>query len=216
MKHLLILCCALSLCSIKAQIPKGTQFISGQIGLSTTSDHSKNTSQDSYKFSPTYGYYFAPNWAVVLSAGYKTDIDHSQTIDKSQQLLNVKNRSSSFVVTPSLRKFWVLDPKFSVFCQLDFPLEFGTIKQTNSLDSDGREVATTKNNYSSLGVSLKPGIDYFLNPRWKIAATIGEIGYYNLHYAHKDADKRRFNSEVNLSSVQFAVKYIIPAKHRNE
>lgn len=212
MKKLLLLSGLLVIGFSEAQVPKGTQYVSGQIGFSTTKDHSKNSSLESYKFMPTYGYFFAPNWAIVMSAGYKQETEKTQTTSATLDLQNQESVSSAFVVTPSLRRFWVLDERFSLFAQLDFPLEFGTLKSTKTLDSNGVEVSNTKNNYSSYGVSIKPGIDYFLNRRWKIAASIGEIGYFNTHFKETNKDKSRFNFEGNFSSVQFAVKYIIPVK----
>ena len=212
MKKLLLLSGLLVIGFSEAQVPKGTQYVSGQIGFSTTKDHSKNSSLESYKFMPTYGYFFAPSWAIVMSAGYKQETEKTQATNATLDLQNQKSVSSAFVVTPSLRRFWVLDERFSLFGQLDLPLEFGNLKTTKTLDTNGVEVSNTKNNYSSYGVSIKPGIDYFLNRRWKIAASIGEIGYFNTHFKETNKDKSRFNFEGNFSSVQFAVKYIIPVK----
>ena len=212
MKKLLLLSGLLAIGVVEAQVPKGTQYISGQIGFSTTKDNSKNSSLESFKFMPTYGYFFAPSWAIVMSAGYKQETEQTQTTSPTLDLQNQESVSSAFVVTPSLRRFWVLDERFSLFAQLDFPLEFGNVKTTRTLDSNGVEVSNTKNSYSSYGVSIKPGIDYFLNRRWKIAALIGEIGYFNTHFKESNKNKNRFNFEGNFSSVQFAVKYIIPVK----
>lgn len=213
MKRIILLSGFLCFGMTSAQVPQGTQFISGQIGFSNTKDHSKNSSMESYKFLPTYGYFFARNWAVVLSAGYKQDIDKSQSQNATLDVFSLENKTSAFVVTPSLRKFWVLDSKFSLFCQLDFPLEFGNVKHT-TISNNGVGDAQSKNSYSSFGVSIKPGIDYFLSPRWKIAASIGEIGYFNTNYKESDASKNRFNMEANLANIQLGVKYIIPAKNK--
>ncbi|WP_300675537.1 outer membrane beta-barrel protein [Soonwooa sp.] len=212
MRRLILLASIVGIGLLKAQVPKGTQYVSGQIGFSTTKNHSNNSSVESYKFLPTYGYFFAPSWAIVMSAGYKQETEKTQSQNANLDLQDLESVSSALVVTPSLRRFWVLDDKFSLFCQLDFPLEFGNVKSTSRLDNSGVEVSSTKNSYSSYGVSVKPGIDYFLNRRWKIAASLGEIGYYNTHFKESNTNKNRFNFEGNFSSVQFAVKYIIPAK----
>lgn len=198
-----------------AQVPKGTQFLSGQIGFSNTKDQSKNSSLTAYKFLPTYGYFFAPNWSAAISVGYKQEIEKSQNTNANLDLLDLEKKTSAFVVTPSMRKFWVLDSHFSLFCQLDFPLGFGSVRQTTNLQN-GVEVSQSQNSYSSFGVALKPGIDYFLNPHWKIAASIGEIGYFTTHNKETDTNKNRFNLEGNFSSVQFALKYIIPATKIND
>lgn len=214
MKQLIMISSLLCLGIIDAQVPQGTQFISGQINFSTTKNYSNNSSTTSYKVLPTYGYFFAPNWVIVLSTGYKQEIDKLQYRNTTFDLLNTENKTSAFVITPSLRKFWILDARFSLFAQLDFPLEFGNVTQTTRLENESIEVSHNKNAFSSYGISLKPGIDYFLAPQWKIAANVGEIGYFNTHYKNSNLNKKRFNFEGNLSSIQFAVKYIIPTSQK--
>ena len=193
----IILCCGILYASFcNAQIPKGVKFISGQIGYSSVTDNAANTQTESFKILPAFGYYFAPNWAIVGSLGYKNDTSESG---------NSKDISSAFVVTPSLRKFWVLDEKFSLFGQLDFPLEFGKMKTENTNSK-------TENDNFSYGISLKPGIDYAMNKHWKIAATVGEIGYSSSKKEHIDGAKNNFNFGLNFTSVNFALKYILPRK----
>jgi outer membrane protein W len=63
--------------------------------------------------------------------------------------------------------------------------------------------------YTSIGVNVKPGLDYFLNKNWSIEATIGEFGYKNFKYKEEGAKAlNNYNVGLNLSSVSFGVKYI--------
>ena len=213
MKKLILGCCILFAGFGSAQVPKGVKFISGQIGYSTIKDNSNDSKTESFKFIPTFGYFFAPNWAIAGSLGYKTETSKIEKMNYLNEWQSSKDVSSSFVATPSLRKFWVLDEKLSLFGQLDFPLEFGKIKNEIQTNTDGSNILTeSENNYFTYGISLKPGVDYFLNPHWKIVATVGEIGYSSSKKENISGNKNSLNFGVNFSTLNFGLKYILPRK----
>lgn len=213
MKKIIFSCCILLSGFGSAQVPKGVTFISGQIGYSSVKDNNSGSETESFKILPTIGYFFAPNWGIAASLGYKNETSKSEKTVSSTQSQSSKDVSSAFVMTPSLRKFWVLDEKLSLFGQLDFPFEFGKItNETNTTISNSTTAAKSENNYFSYGISLKPGIDYFLNPHWKIVATVGEIGYSSSKKENLKGAKNSFNFGLNFSSVSFGLKYILPRK----
>lgn len=192
------------------QIPTGVKFISGQIGYSNIKTHSGSSETKSLKIIPTFGYFFAPNWGIAGSFGYKKETIHTKQVLNSSAQQHFEN-SSAIVIIPSLRKFWVMDERLSIFGQMDFPLEFGKIKkESDQIPTTGE----TSDDYFSYGISVKPGIDYFLNRTWKIVATIGEISY--------TSNKKNINKETDtnlrlgftFSSVNFGIKYILPRKIR--
>ncbi len=213
MKKLFICCQILFIGFSNAQIPKSVTFISGQIGYSTTKDNSTGSKAESFQFVPTVGYFFAPNWVMAGSLGYKTEISEMENRITPEQWQSSRDVSSAMIIIPSLRKFWVLDDKFSLFGQLDFPLEFGKIKnETETTSGSSTVIEKLENNYFSYGISVKPGIDYALNPRWKIAATLGEIGYTSAKKESVEGTKNKLNFGLSLSSVNFGLKYILPRK----
>ena len=91
-------------------------------------------------------------------------------------------------------------------------MQFGkTETENSSVATNGNTVVTnstsTEAKYTKIGVTVKPGLDYFLNKNWSIEATIGEFGYSN--YKPKDGDAtNNYNFGLNLSSVTFGVKYV--------
>ena len=97
MKKITMLSALFFLSLANAQVPKETQFVSGQFGFSTTKDESNNSSSDSYRFLPTYGYFFAPNWAVAVSAGYRQTTDHSTTKNANFENLNLEIPERSII-----------------------------------------------------------------------------------------------------------------------
>lgn len=186
------------------QIPKGVRFISGQIGYSSIKNNSGLSETKSLKILPTFGYFFAPNWGIAGSLGYKNETTNAKQMLNSSLEQASENTSSAIVIIPSLRKFWVLNEKLSVFWQMDFPLEFGKIKDKTLEESSA--------SYFSYGISLKPGIDYFLNRSWKIVTTMGEISYLSRKKDHDKETTNTFRLGLTFSSVNFGIKYILPRK----
>jgi hypothetical protein len=95
--------------------------------------------------------------------------------------LDIKETDNAFVVAPFVRKYWTLSENILLW-SLQIPLEFGQEKFDWNNDAVGGDPImtpsfSTKNNYTKIGVNIKPGLDYFLNKNWSIEATIGELGY---------------------------------------
>lgn len=200
-----------------AQIAKGTAYISGQVGYSQEENNNDDSKVESFKVIPTVGYFVGTNLAVGLGVGYKNDKTTTSTTASFGNSTVVTERigtQSAFVVAPFVRKYWTLAEKLYIFGQLEVPMEFGNEKvELNSTANVGGATTTTststKANYTSIGVNIKPGLDYFLNKNWSIEATIGEFGYNTSKFdvdGAKSVNNYKFG--LNLSAVTFGVKYV--------
>lgn len=196
-----------------AQIAKGTTYISGQLGYSQNENNNNDTKVESFKILPTVGYFVNTNLAVGLGVGYKND--NTKTVSTiGSTTVDGKETVSGFVVAPFVRKYWTVGEKLYIFGQLEVPMVFGQNKDegTSTTTVGGTTVtssSSTKNNFTSIGVNVKPGLDYFLNKNWSIEATFGEFGY-NTNKVNVDGAKRvnDYKFGLNLSSVTFGVKYV--------
>ncbi|MEG0925290.1 MULTISPECIES: outer membrane beta-barrel protein [Chryseobacterium] len=196
-----------------AQIAKGTTYVSGQLGYSQNENNNNDTKVESFKVLPTVGYFVNTNLAVGLGVGYKND--NTKTVSTlGTTTIDGKETVSGFVVAPFVRKYWTLADKLYIFGQLEVPMVFGQNKDegTSTTTVGGTTVTSstsTKNNFTSIGVNVKPGLDYFLNKNWSIEATFGEFGY-NTNKVNVDGAKRvnDYKFGLNLSSVTFGVKYV--------
>ncbi|AZA76757.1 DUF3575 domain-containing protein [Chryseobacterium sp. G0186] len=200
-----------------AQIAKGTTYVSGQLGYSQNENNNNDTKIESFKVLPTVGYFVNTNLAVGLGVGYKNDkttVTTEGSIAGANFVNENKNTTSAFVVAPFVRKYWTLADKLYIFGQLEVPMEFGQYKSekesTSTIGSTTTNTSSSdKANYTSIGVNIKPGLDYFLNKNWSIEATFGEFGY-NTNKLNVDGAKRvnDYKFGLNLSSVTFGVKYV--------
>jgi len=196
-----------------AQIAKGTTYISGQVGYSQKENNNDDSKVESFKVLPTVGYFVGTNLAVGLGVGYKSD-KTTEITNNSLIVSEVKNTESAFVVAPFVRKYWTIADKLFIFGQLEVPMEFGQVKEegtsTTTIGGTTTTASTsTKANYTSIGVNVKPGLDYFLNKNWSIEATIGEFGYNTSKFDTDGAKSvNNYKFGLNLSAVTFGVKYV--------
>ncbi len=200
-----------------AQIKTGTLYLSGQAGYSQEKNNNTDDKLQNFSIIPTVGVFIAPNIAVGTGIGYigsraeNTDVnDLGFGIETRQS--NVK--ADAFTARPFIRKYWTLSDKLYIFGQLEIPIEIGKRTadlQLNYFDMNGYTYSQSMNieqKYTSFGVNIKPGLDYFINKNWTIEATIGEFGYKNIKIKDQENGTDTFNFGLNLSSVTFGVKYV--------
>lgn len=200
-----------------AQISKGTLYVSGQVGYSQEENNNNDSKIESFRVVPTVGYFVAPNLAIGTGVGYVNDkysATATTTVGSATLVAKNEDTQSAFVVAPFVRKYWSIGEKLYFFGQLEVPMEFGKLEtETSSVLTDGSVTTTNstsdKANYTSVGVNIKPGLDYFLNKNWTIEATIGEFGY---NTAKLDVDGAKsinnYKFGLNLSAITFGVKYV--------
>lgn len=194
-----------------AQIAKGTTYLSGSVGYSQEETNNGNDKKENFNVLPTVGYFVNTNLAIGLGVGYQTE-KNTLTKTVGNTFSEDVTKQPAFVVAPFVRKYWTLSDKLYFFGQLAVPMQFGKTKiEHNEETTVGNTTvyasSSTEAKYTKIGVTVKPGLDYFLNKNWSIEATIGEFGYSN--YKPKDGDAtNNYNFGLNLSSVTFGVKYV--------
>ncbi|WEK70598.1 MAG: outer membrane beta-barrel protein [Candidatus Chryseobacterium colombiense] len=193
----LLLASAIALFGLSnAQIAQGTTYLSGTLNFAASEDNNTNVKTSDLKLVPTVGYFVGTNLAVGVGVGYASNVRKNEGATPE-----TKSTVSAVVVEPFVRKYWTLGDKFYFFGQLSVPMAFGTDK--NEVSGFG----STKENFNSFGVSVKPGLDYFLNKNWTLEATIGDFGYSNFKYKNaKSVDN--YNFGLDLASVGIGVKYV--------
>lgn len=200
-----------------AQIKTGTLYLSGQAGYSQEKNNNTDDKLQNFSIIPTVGVFIAPNLAVGAGIGYigsKADNTDVNNLGFGVETLQSNMKTNAFTARPFIRKYWTLSDKLYIFGQLEVPIEIG--KRTADIQFDyinmnGYTYSQSINmeqKYTSFGVNIKPGLDYFINKNWTIEATIGEFGYNNMKIKDQEKGTDDFNFGLNLSSVTFGVKYV--------
>jgi len=198
-----------------AQIAQGTTYLSGSVGYSQTETNNGNNKLEKFNVLPTVGYFVGTNLAVGLGIGYQTEKEtaiSTTLLPAATAVTTNETKKPAFVVAPFVRKYWTLGDKLYFFGQLAVPMTFGKTEIENTTVTTTGSTTTTisassEAKYTQVGVTVKPGLDYFLNKNWSIEATIGEFGYNN--FKPKDGDAtNNYSFGLNLSTVTFGVKYV--------
>ncbi len=216
----LILAGAITLFGLSsAQIKTGTVYVSGQLSYSKEENKNINTTIKDFKIIPTVGVFVAKNLAVGTGLGFTNKKEEDNEVYSGGSFttfVDYTGEKNAVVVAPFVRKYWTLSDNLYIFGQLEIPMEFGKINQdalvTYVDEMYGyidHQMLSVETKYTSIGVTVKPGLDYFLNKNWSIEATIGEFGYKNFKYKEEGAKAlNNYNFGLNLSSISFGVKYI--------
>ncbi|KIC63880.1 outer membrane beta-barrel protein [Chryseobacterium taiwanense] len=204
-----------------AQITRGNVYLTGQIGYSKKENKNIDVKIETLKIIPTIGFFIGSNLSIGTGIGYTNSKSNTfEVIAANPNLFFITTREnrSAVVVNPFVRKYWTLSENLYFFGQLEIPMEFGKTETYEYVSNVSNPIngiysvnpaTDIKTNYTSIGVNVKPGLDYFLNKNWSIEATIGEFGYKNLKYKETDAKAlNNYNFGLNLSSITFGVKYI--------
>lgn len=200
-----------------AQIKTGTLYLSGQAGFSQNKDNNTENKSQNFSVIPTVGVFIAPNLAIGTGIGYtgsKAENTDVNNLGFGVETLQSTIKASAFTARPFIRKYWTLSDNLYIFGQLEIPVEIGKRTadlQLNYFDMNGYTYFQSINieqKYTSFGVNVKPGLDYFINKNWTIEATIGEFGYKNMKIKDQENGTDTFNFGLNLSSVTFGVKYV--------
>lgn len=216
----LILASAITLFGLSnAQIKTGSVYVLGQVNYSKEENKHTNTTIQDFKIIPTVGVFVAKNLAVGTGLGFTNKKEEDNEVyggGSFTTFVDYTGEKNAVVVAPFVRKYWTLSDNLYIFGQLEIPMEFGKISQDASVTYvDGmygyidHQTLSVERKYTSIGVNVKPGLDYFFNKNWSIEATIGEFGYKNFKYKEEGAKAlNNYNFGLNLSSISFGVKYI--------
>jgi len=194
MKNLLLSLVALfvlGLTNVNAQGFQGKWFVMGQAGYGTASDGDISN----YSVLPVVGTFVAPTTVLGLGVGYLGSTDKT--------VANIKTTEGAFIVQPLARKYWGMTDNFFLFGQASVPMQFGkTTIETGGVKADSK--------YSSFGIAIAPGVDYFLSSHFSIEASFGLINWTS--FKPKDGDSTNdFSIGVNsgfLDGMKFGLKYI--------
>ncbi|MBS1558082.1 MAG: hypothetical protein JST69_05085 [Bacteroidetes bacterium] len=176
-----------------AQFNKGDKFISGSFGFNTQSGNANGfLTQNTVSIGPSLGYFLNEKYAVILGMSYSSSY---------YEFIGSKNFSTSFAVTPSIRRYFLISDKFYLALSTYLSFYRGNTEQINSFNNQ-----TTQSPYYSLGVGLGPSFIFFPSPNWGLQAGLGSLNYG--HYQNL-SDARSNNSYgLNWSSLlNFGVTY---------
>jgi Outer membrane protein beta-barrel domain len=169
---------------------QGDVYVTGSVGFGSTSKVTAyKTSQ--VTFSPTVGYFVTENISIGL--GLTVANGSVQNTEMSDT-----NKTNTFGIGVNGRYYFTPASKFSMF--LGLGIDSRTDKQTPATG--------TATKFSSFGLGLEPGINYFVSKNFSIEAKIAALSYRSGKADYDGAENESsFGLGVNLAAINFGVNY---------
>ncbi len=185
-----------SLSIIHAQDLNGKFFAGGSIGFDftsadaniNTSNFSNNNANQTYSFSPSVGYYLDRNIAIGLQFGYSYALKNTLYITNTSNINNTSTLTTTSKVesiAPLLRYTIPINDKFGFIINTTLPYSYteNTFTYPNNVlmatTSTGNIIIPNgdKNTSSSLGLSVNPGLQWFIKENLAILFSFGALSY---------------------------------------
>lgn len=158
----------------QAQITKGSLFLGGSFGVSSSSSKNEGmltqeSSTSGWSFSPQIGTAVGTNKIAGLSFGYNRSRQEN-TYATQKQL----TESSGFSGGIFYRRYYPLSNRFYLFGQAG--VDFGTSTQEQKRDG----ALTFKNSSKTISVNITPGISYAASRKLHLEASLNRLvsAYY--------------------------------------
>lgn len=222
MKTLLLSVFALTMAHVSfAQINKGALLVGAGINFNHSNNTSLNAGSQNYdvkntSFSlyPSVGYFTNDNFMIGMGLGYSySGLKDDSNDPNSTPYINNRNE---FSVNPYVRKYIEISEKLYFRLGASASAGMGSVKRGETAGELKKAM-----DIFSLGVSISPGLTYFLTPKWALYAQYGNVYYayeHNKIYStnnsefDRESDQNRFGASLSLNSFGLGIQYFL----RNE
>lgn len=196
-----------------SQLTKGALLLegSGSLGFSKSDDEygtSQTSENKSFQFSlrPSLGIMLSEKWMLGAGIGYNYRSSFSENDINS--IAQTSDRiTNTFLLTTFLRRYAHLTDKLYFTATLNASGGLGKSKDVT--DYEGIDPETSKYDTYEAGVSVVPGLTYFVTNKWAITGSIGQV-YVNFDWResqNEDEKSKHFatNGGLNFSLNTFSI-----------
>jgi len=209
----LLILLACFFCQANAQLGKGSLMIGGSVNFSSNNEAFKDAStvnsirSTSAGFSPRAGLMLSDKSMLGISVMYS---EYGYRYDYS--IYHDEQKQQEFAAGPLFRQYFPLGERAAFFLQ-----GLALFKTGKTTYSGGNPFRNDVRDTNGLSVSISPGVNYFLNDRWALEATLGSINYSTLNADTSDNSQsfggdsklNNVNFNLGLSSFTLGINYII-------
>jgi hypothetical protein len=216
MKKVLSLTLLALLClEVNAQLQKGNIMIGGSLSFSNNSSDQdfingfSSSEATSFRLSPKAGYLLSDRAVIGLGLSLITSVTEYTSNSSAQE-----TRNKGLDISPFYRQYFSLGDKVAFFAHGMATLGFSKSKSKSQNGTDSEE---TEGNGRSYTIGIVPGVNYFLNEKWALEASLGTLSYSAGNSDTSgtfgpDVESRGFNFNFGIDSFSFGLKYFISHK----
>ncbi len=159
-----------------AQTSQGTVVVTGQFTFTTSTSEStlndtisNKSNGTAFRLAPSIGYMLGNNFELGAALGYTHSTIKNIYFNSEGDRHEVKTKSNAFLISPYLKKYFMLSEQFALTGQLSAGLSIYKWKPDSSADSQQKS--------TSFNAALTPGITYFPSDKLGISAGLGGLRY---------------------------------------
>jgi hypothetical protein len=210
-KTLIFILFTLAICQVNAQLSKGNILVGGSVNFSSSNSDSDNSSgfvsskSSQFAFSPKAGFFVSDKSVVGITLTYDTYGYKYQYPTYYDQY-----RQKGVAIGSFYRQYFPLGEHAAFFVQ--GLAQFSTGKRTNYNGyNDLENIQDTK----GISFVITPGVNYFLNNKWGLEATMGSASYSMTELDGEDAainsnsKSNHIGFNLSLSLFSLGLQYFI-------
>lgn len=209
MKKILVLAIGL-LFTVAVNAQDKKMWLSGSMSISSVTPNDQvDTKISNMSFGPGFGYWINENLTVGLGlglSGLKTtdgieEIGLDLDGDGSEEFLAYDTKKENqILIAPFMRYYKGIGDNFKLYGQVTIGIGSGTTSWEGVLINgvEGADFDVDDVKFSTLGLNVAPGIQYWFSDNWSMNAEIGVLGYNSR--TDKDAGINEDGEEVDVKS----------------
>ncbi|WP_266206083.1 outer membrane beta-barrel protein [Pontibacter kalidii] len=195
-----------------AQTSQGTVVVTGSLSLRTSTSESKQndtisheSSETAFRIGPTLGYMLGNNFELGAALGYTHSTTKNINFNSEGDSNEMTTKTNGFVISPYLKKYFMLSEQFALTGQLSAGLGVYKTKYDPNTNYQPRSISFT--------ATLAPGITYFPSDKLGISTGLGGLQYaQTLKRKESGEAPKKTNSELRIGfedALFFSLSYYI-------
>lgn len=219
-KYLLVLLTISAIHASYSQTQTGKMFIGGQINLFGGSNSILDTlyrsDQNSSGFSiaPNFGYFIKDNFAIGLNInlGYSNYFHNNEYYNHTPSISTHKSNYFSYGFGGFARHYIKLASNFMFYVNggINYTYTTNEMKSTDSNPNENYSASSTRDNRrNNIGLSVSPGLIYFMTPKLGLHTSFGSIYYDYSTSTDKNIKIDNYDNSSNYGiNLNFTTLYI--------
>jgi hypothetical protein len=193
MKKTILAICTVCITSVAmAQDDEGNKmWIGGMAGISSSTEDNDDKSFTGV-FGPNFGYMLNEKMAIGLGLTYTSTTSEDGGSE-------IETKSNVFEIAPFFRYYKSLGDNCALYGELEVAIGSG------KTEVDGNDAGE----YSTFGVGIAPGIQYWFHENWSINTEIGALGFDSTtdKSGEEDYKSSSFEFGLDLTSLTFGLNF---------
>lgn len=176
-----------NICFAQFQTDLGSKYVGGNFSFNSTKmNHITQSSKtNSYTLAPYFGYFPKDNTAIGIQFFFTNSKTDNAAINNGNVVGTDLTHQNITGISPFIRQYVPIGPKFLFFSQLNAYSGFGTAKTTSL---SGTTSQNTELDISQFGASISPGFTYFASKKIALEFSFNLINYNKYRFKSGDIE----------------------------